>query len=240
MPESHLGEPVPGWRPLSRPARQVLEGATARAEPLDPPVHTAALFAASHGPAADPHLWDYLPYGPFADEREFSDWLNTIAVADDPLFFALVDSTTRAPFGMASLLRVEPVHGSVEIGHIWIGGAHQRTRQATEALYLLIRHALDGLGYRRLEWICDSLNQRSRRAAERLGFTFEGVFRQHRVVKGRNRDTAWFSIVDAEWPAIRAGLECWLSDDNFDGQGRERRGLAQVRECGGVDPSVGS
>jgi RimJ/RimL family protein N-acetyltransferase len=207
----------------------MLQGTTARAEPLDPSAHAAALFAASHAPPADPHLWDYLPYGPFADEREFVAWLQPLAEGDDPLFFALVDAQTQAPFGMASFLRGEPEHGSVEIGHIWIAGSHQRTRQATEVIHLLMRHALTDLGYRRLEWKCNALNRRSCRSAERLGFTFEGVFRHHQIVKGRNRDTAWFSIVDAQWPAIRAGFDRWLADDNFDSGGRQRHALAAVR-----------
>jgi RimJ/RimL family protein N-acetyltransferase len=237
VPES-LGDPVPGWRPRSLPARVVREGATARTEPLDPAAHAAALFAVSHAPPADPYLWDYLPYGPFADEPEFRDWLGTLATEDDPLFFALVDRRTQASFGMASFLRAEAEHGSIEIGHIWVAGTHQRTRQATEALYLLIRHALGDLGYRRLEWKCNALNGRSRVAAQRLGFRFEGVFRHHQVIKGRNRDTAWFSIVDSEWPAVQAGFQRWLADDNFDAEGQQRHTLTQAREHGGVPPTA--
>ena len=238
MPQDSLGEPIPGWRTRSLPTRVVLEGMTARAEPLDPAAHAAGLFAASHGSSADPHLWDYLPFGPFADEREFEAWLSEIAIWDDPLSFALIDVRTQDPFGMASLMRVEPEHGCIEVGRIWIAGSHQRTRQATEAIYLLARHAVTDLGYRRLEWKCNALNRRSRVAAERLGFTFEGVFRHHQVVKGRNRDTAWFSIVDSEWSEIDAGFQRWLADDNFDSEDRQRQTLTQAREHGRLPRSA--
>jgi RimJ/RimL family protein N-acetyltransferase len=130
---------------------------------------------------------------------------------------------------MASLMRIKPEHGVIEVGHIWFAPVLQRTRQATEAIYLLARHSFDDLGYRRFEWKCDALNQPSRRAAERFGFVFEGVFRQHMVIKDRNRDTAWFSIVDAEWPTVRAAFEAWLAPENFDPQGRQRRSLAELR-----------
>jgi hypothetical protein len=132
---------------------------------------------------------------------------------------------------MASYLRITPEHGVIEIGDIWFGPAYQRSRQATEAIFLLARHALDELGYRRLEWKCDALNERSRRAAERFGFSLEGVFRQHMVIKGRNRDTAWFAILDHEWPAIRAGFERWLASSNFDDEGRQRRSLRELRDA---------
>lgn len=234
MPDLPVGEPVPGWRPLPRPRRVVLEGTTVRAEPLDPAAHAAGLFGASHAPPDDPQQWDYLPYGPFAGEHAFAAWLGTVTGLEDPFFYALVQSPAGRPLGMASFVRIEPEHGSIEIGHIWIGGAHQRTRPATEAIYVLMRHALGDLGYRRLEWRCDALNRRSRRAAQRLGFTFEGVFRHHMVVKGRSRDTAWFSVIDTEWPAVRAGLERWLGDDNFDSRGVQRESLAAARERSGA------
>jgi RimJ/RimL family protein N-acetyltransferase len=197
-----------------------------RLEPVDPDRHAGDLFAASEGA---PALWDYLAYGPFESERVFTEWLKERAASDDPLFYAVVDRASGRARGMASLMRIKPDHGVIEIGHIWFAPVLQRTRQATEAIYLLARHSFDDLGYRRFEWKCDSLNQPSRRAAERFGFVFEGVFRQHMVIKDRNRDTAWFSILDGEWPVVRAALEAWLAPENFDGEGQQRRSLAEVR-----------
>jgi RimJ/RimL family protein N-acetyltransferase len=154
--------------------------------------------------------------------------LRTAAASDDPLFFTLVLLPGESPAGVASYLRITPDHGVIEIGHIWFGASLRRTTAATEAIYLLAAHAFDDLGYRRLEWKCDSLNQASRRAAERFGFRFEGVFRNHMVVKGRNRDTAWFAITDDEWPAVRAGFREWLGPDNLDGAKGQRKTLAQL------------
>jgi RimJ/RimL family protein N-acetyltransferase len=195
-------------------------------EPLDPRRHAIALFTSS---SAAPELWKHLAYGPFADQEVFTQWLGERAGTDDPLFYAIVDRAAGAALGMASYLRMEPQHGVIEIGHIWFAPALQRTRQATEAIFLLARYAFDDLGYRRLEWKCDSLNLPSRRAAERFGFVFEGIFRQHMVVKGRNRDTAWYSITDEEWPSRRAAFEAWLAHDNFDAEGMQRRSLADIR-----------
>jgi RimJ/RimL family protein N-acetyltransferase len=202
------------------PARRALTGDRVRLEPLDPGRHADDLYAAAAG---DPHLWDYLPYGPFADVEELRAHLARQAESDDPLFFTVVDDGRAA--GVASYLRIEPEHGCIEIGHIWFGASLQRTPAATEAIYLLARHAFDDLGNRRLEWKCDAANARSRRAAERFGFAFEGVFRQHMIVKGRNRDTAWFSILDGEWPAVRDAFETWLRPENFDADGRQRTPL---------------
>ena len=200
-----------------------------RLEPVDPERHARQLFAASHdGDGAD-LLFRYLPYGPFAGPEDFKAWLEGRAASTDPLFFAIVDPADGTARGMASYMRMAPDHGVIEIGHIWFAPSLQRTRMATEAIYLMARSAFDDLGYRRLEWKCDALNQRSRRAAERFGFTFEGVFRQHLVVKDRNRDTAWFSILDGEWPGIRAAFEAWLAPDNFDEAGRQRRSLADFQ-----------
>ncbi|HVA84702.1 MAG TPA: GNAT family protein [Candidatus Saccharimonadales bacterium] len=227
--ESPLGEPL-DWSPPPAPIASVaLEGATVRLEPVDPDRHAAALFAAAQGPGADPRLWNYMSYGPFADLAEFQAWLRAGPAASDPLFYAIVDRTTSGARGMASYLRISPPHGVIEIGHIWFGAGLQRTRQATEAIYLLGRHAFDEFGYRRLEWKCDALNARSRRAAERFGFTFEGIFRQHVVVKGRNRDTAWFAILDRDWPRIRVAFETWLAPANLDATGQQRRSLAEIR-----------
>jgi RimJ/RimL family protein N-acetyltransferase len=206
-----------------RPRRAVLEGARVRLEPLDPARHAETLFAAARG---DDALWDYLPYGPFDDVAALSAHLAAQAESEDPLFFAVV--VDGAACGVVSYLRVEPAHGCIEIGHIWFGAPLQRTPAATEAIYLLAREAFDGLSNRRFEWKCNASNARSRRAAERFGFTFEGVFRQHMIVKGRNRDTAWYSILDGEWPAVRAGFEAWLDASNFDAGGQQRRSLGEL------------
>lgn len=217
------------WRPASRPAHRPLHGTRVRLEPLDPERHAGDLLAAAQGPRAEPDLWRFLPYGPFAGVEELRSWLAERAASTDPLFLAVVDLATGRAGGVVSYLRIEVAHGCIEIGHIWFGASLQRTPQATEAIYLLARHAFDDLGYRRLEWKCNAINARSRRAAERLGFTFEGVFRQHMIVKAHNRDTAWFSLLDGEWPAVRAALEAWLTPGNFDAEGRQRRPLAILR-----------
>jgi RimJ/RimL family protein N-acetyltransferase len=208
--------------PARAPARRSLAGERVRLEPLDPERHADDLHAAAAG---DPRLWDYLPYGPFPDAGEMQGHLARQAGSSDPLFLTVVDSATGRAAGVVSYLRIEPAHACIEIGHIWFGAPLQRTAAATETIYLLARHAFDDLGNRRLEWKCDAANARSRRAAERFGFTFEGVFRQHMIVKGRNRDTAWFSILDSEWPGVRAGFEAWLAPENFDAEGRQRSSL---------------
>jgi len=219
------------WIPAGSPGRIPLAGATVRLEPIDPANHAAPLFAASHEVDGGVALFRHLPYGPFADLEDFKPWLEQCASSKDPLFVAIVDADTRAPKGMASFMRMAPEHGVIEIGHIWFAPSLQRTRQATEAIYLMARYAFDDLGYRRLEWKCDAQNEPSRRAAERFGFTFEGVFRQHLVVKGRNRDTAWFSILDGEWPVVRMAFEAWLAPANFDGAGQQRQSLAAFRQA---------
>jgi RimJ/RimL family protein N-acetyltransferase len=207
-----------------RPDRDtVLAGARVRIEPLDPARHVAELYAAQAG---DPRLWEYLPYGPFASEAELAVHLETQAAWEDPLAFAVVTDTAC---GVVTFMRMEPRHGCIEIGHIWLGAPLQRTAAATEAIFLLARHAFDDLGYRRLEWKCDAANARSRRAAERFGFTFEGVFRKHQIVKGRNRDTAWYAIVDDDWPSVRAAFEAWLAPENFDAAGGQRATLESLR-----------
>ena len=222
------GESVdPSWtaRP---PARIVHDGRYARLEPLDASTHTAELYAASHGDDARHRIWDYLAYGPFATADEFRAHLRSQADSTDPLFFAIRDTRTGLASGVASYLNVVPAHGTIEIGHIWLGPTLQNTAAATEALYLLIRHALDDLGYRRMEWKCNALNEPSRNAARRLGFTFEGIFYNHFVSKGCNRDTAWYSILDDEWPPLRANFETWLAPDNFDEAGRQRASLGDL------------
>jgi RimJ/RimL family protein N-acetyltransferase len=221
------------WRPARRPAGSELRGTHVLLRPLDADRDVEALYAQSHPPVADPGLWTYLPNGPYRDPAELRDALRIAQASDDPLFLTLVRLPSEQPAGVASYLRVTPEHGVIEIGHIWFGASLRRTTAATEAIYLLAAHAFDDLGYRRLEWKCDSLNHASRRAAERFGFRFEGVFRHHMVVKGRNRDTAWFAIADDEWPAVRAGFRAWLSPDNLDGAGGQRRTLGELIAPGG-------
>ncbi len=235
IPSTEAPGAVLAWTPARRPERAVLAGTTVRLEPLDPGVHAADLFAAGHD-ERDPHLWDYMSVGPFADEDAFAAWLHKAATSSDPLYFAVVEQETSRPSGMVSYLRITPLHGVVEIGSIWFGPALQRTRQATETIYLLARHVFEQLGYRRLEWKCDALNARSRRAAERFGFSYEGLFRQHMVVKGRNRDTAWFAMLDRDWPVIGAAFVAWLVPENFDAAVRQRRSLAALRAHAGLDP----
>jgi RimJ/RimL family protein N-acetyltransferase len=215
------------WRGARPPRREPLDGETVRLEPLDPGRHGEELFAASQG--AD-ETWRYLPYGPFADRQDFDAWLERHASTQDPLALAIIDRSAGAARGIATFMSFVPEHGVIEIGHIWLSPPLQRTRQATEAIFVMSRHAFEDLGNRRLEWKCDAENAPSRRAAERFGFVFEGVFRQHRVIKGRNRDTAWYSIIDSEWPSRRAAFEAWLAPANFDAAGRQRRSLTEVRD----------
>lgn len=197
-----------------------------RLEPLDPSRHGDQLFAMTAGADA---TWDYLAYGPFHERDEFMRWLAQRAPLDDPLTFAIIDRDAGAARGLTSLMRIDAANGVIEVGHIWLSPALQRTRQATDALYVQARYVFEELGYRRFEWKCDALNEPSRRAAERFGFVFEGIFRQHMVIKDRNRDTAWFSILDSEWPSRRAEFEAWLSPDNFDVAGNQIRSLASLR-----------
>ncbi|HET9782492.1 MAG TPA: GNAT family protein [Candidatus Dormibacteraeota bacterium] len=214
------------WKPAQAPRRVAIEGKTVRLEPLEASRHADDLFKNTAG--AD-STWGYLAYGPFPSRDEFTKWLETRAPLDDPLTFTIIDRAAGEARGLESLMRIDAPNGVIEIGHIWLSPRLQRTRQATEAIYLLSRYVFDDLGYRRYEWKCDSLNQPSRRAAERYGFVFEGIFRQHMVVKDRNRDTAWYSILDGEWPSCRAAFEAWLADDNFDAAGQQKRSLAELR-----------
>ena len=219
---------VPDPSPAPRPQRRVHEGRYARVEPLEPAIHAADLFKASHGDEPRMRIWDYLPYGPFGSAAACRDHLTAQAAGDDPLFFAIRPDSNNRVEGVASLMSIEPEHRSIEIGHIWHGPELQRTPAATEGLFLLIAHALDDLGYRRMEWKCNAANAASRAAACRLGFIHEGVFYQHRIVKGQNRDTAWFSILDHEWPALRLNFETWLDPANFDADGRQRQSLGDL------------
>ncbi len=214
------------WKPARPLSRVALEGELVRLEPVDVARHAGQLFAAQ---SSAPELWAYLPYGPFESETAFRVWLTERAATSDPLFYAIIERSSGRALGMASFLRVEQGHGVIEVGHIWYSPALQRTRLATEAMYVMARHVFDDLGYRRYEWKCNALNEPSRRAAVRLGFTFEGVFRQHMVIKGENRDTAWYSMLDGEWPAAKAAFEAWLRPENFDAEGRQLRSLAELR-----------
>ena len=220
------------WSGASEPAAVRLSGRHAQLLPLDAARDAPELWSAY----ADDHRgegWNWLPYGPFDSRREFDSWLLGLQSRADPLFMTIRvenDGRHRAT-GMAAFMRFDPGQGVIEIGHIHLAPSLQRTAAATEALYLMMRTVFEDWGYRRLEWKCDSQNAPSRRAAERLGFCFEGLFRQHMVVKGRNRDTAWYSIIDGEWPAVKAAVEAWLAPDNFDEQGRQRRSLSQLRHA---------
>ncbi len=223
-----IGAPLPDWKGALRPLRQVLQGRTVRVEPLDPRAHAADIFAADHD-EKNGHSWAYLPYGPFDDFDEYQSWVSAAAAKDDPLFFAIVDLRNGKAVGLAALMRIDPANGSIEVGNIHFSPRLQGTTQATEAMYLLMRHAFEDLGYRRYEWKCDDLNAPSRRAAERFGFTYEGTFRQAVVYRGRNRDTAWFSIIDREWPRLKAGFEAWLDPGNFEADGRQIKRLEALR-----------
>jgi RimJ/RimL family protein N-acetyltransferase len=201
----------------------MLAGRHCRLEPLDAARHAAGLHEAN-GRDAEGRMWTYLAYGPFESIEAYRRQLEAWEVATDPLFFAFVDTRHACPAGLGSYLRIDPAAGSIEIGHLQFSPRLQRSAAATEALYLMLRQAFE-LGYRRCEWKCDALNAASRRAAERLGFSFEGVFRQALVYKGRNRDTAWYSIIDAEWPRLATEFERWLAPENFDAEGRQRTRL---------------
>jgi RimJ/RimL family protein N-acetyltransferase len=197
-------------------------------EPVHPDQHAQELWAAAHGHDA---IWDYLGYGPFATVEGMHAYLRGYAGLADPIFFAIRDGRDGKVAGIASLMSIRPAEGVIEIGHIWFAPSLQHTREATEALYLLMRHAMDDLGYRRLEWKCNALNAGSRAAAARLGFAFEGIFYQATIVKGCNRDTAWFSILDGEWQVIRAHFEDWLALANFDDAGRQVRSLGEMNRA---------
>lgn len=219
-----IGFPVPSWSPRPRPERVVLEGRFCRLEPLDAERHTADLYEANQ--ADDGRGWTYLGYGPFASQADYREWVAKAAASEDPLFYAIIEARSGRAVGVATLMRIDPANGVIEVGNIKYAPALQRTPAATEAMFLLMRYVFDELGYRRYEWKCDSLNGPSRAAALRLGFTFEGIFRQAVVYKGRNRDTAWFSIIDGEWPALKRAYEDWLAPANLEADGRQRGRLA--------------
>ncbi len=223
-----VGAPVPQWAGARPPARRVLEGRFCRLEPLDAARHGQVLWAA-HSAAPDGRDWTYLSYERPASESAFLSLLGSMAVSNDPLHFAVVDAVSGRATGTLSLMRIDPTNGVIEVGHVNFSPALQRTTASTEAQYLLMRHVFDELGYRRYEWKCDSLNARSCASALRLGFTFEGIFRQAVVYKGRSRDTAWFSVIDTEWPALRQGFERWLEPANVSAGGARMLRLADCR-----------
>ena len=222
-----IGHPVPGWTARPRPPRTPIEGRFCRIEILDPRTHAADLHAANQLDA-DGRNWTYLGYGPFEREADYRAWADSVAAADDPLFHAIIDRDTGKAVGVASLMRIDAASGVIETGHLNYSPLLQRRPAATEAMFLLMRRVFNELGYRRYEWKCDALNAPSRAAAERLGFTYEGLFRQATIYKGRNRDTAWFSILDGEWPALKRAYEAWLSPANFDASGTQRQSLSQL------------
>jgi RimJ/RimL family protein N-acetyltransferase len=230
MEKNDLGQPigfaVSGWRSPARPLREPIAGRLCRLEPVDPARHAADLFRAN-ALDEDARGWTYLPYGPFRHLEAYLDWMRATCLSDDPLFFAIVDAATGQAAGLASYLRIDPGNGSIEVGHLRFSSLLQRRPAATEAMYLMMQHAF-GLGYRRYEWKCDALNAPSRAAALRLGLSFEGVFRQATVYKGRNRDTAWFAVTDRDWPALEQAFQRWLDPGNFDAQGRQLQRLSQL------------
>jgi RimJ/RimL family protein N-acetyltransferase len=218
-----IGGPVDGWTPRPRPTATVLEGTYARLERLDPDRHGRALYDANALETTGAN-WTYLPIGPF---EPYDAWLRAVAPSTDPYFFTVIDRATGVPVGVAAYLRIEPSVGVIEVGHINFSPLAQRRAVATDAMFLMMQYAF-ALGYRRYEWKCDDLNEPSKRAAERLGFTGEGVFRQAVIYKGRNRDTAWYSIIDGEFPAIERAFRMWLAAGNHDAGGRQRRRLPDL------------
>jgi len=222
-----IGPEVPA-HPARRPSRRVLTGRFVRLEPLDPERHAASLWQETHGPE-QAQRWQYLFEAPFPDERAFREHLARKAASEDPFFFAIVEQKSGQAVGYETLMRIEPAHRCIEVGNIVYGRSLQRTPGATEAQFLLMRYVFEELGYRRYEWKCNALNAPSRRAALRFGFAFEGIFRQHMIVRGRNRDTAWYSILDGDWPSANEAFRRWLAPENFDSSGHQRSSLTAVR-----------
>src|SRR3954471_22597321 len=228
--KNELGQPIGfavlDWKPPQPPARAPMEGRFCRLEPLDARAHAETLHAANIL-NADGSMWTYMAYGPFGSLAEYKNWVEASARGNDPMFFAIVDRTTGKPAGVASFLRIDPANGCIEVGHLAYSPLLQRKPAATEAMFLMMGQAFK-LGYRRYEWKCNALNAPSRAAAQRLGFSYEGIFRQATVVKGRNRDTAWYAAIDREWPALDAAFRRWLDPGNFDAAGRQRISLTTM------------
>lgn len=225
-----MGEPVANWTPRPRPTVPVLHGRWCRLERLEAERHADSLYEASVAPGAE-ERFRYLFEPPPADRAAFDAWMSRAAPGEDPLFYAVVDPASRRAEGRQSLMRITPEHGVIEVGNILWGPRLARTRAATEALYLFASHVFDTLGYRRFEWKCNAENEPSRRAALRFGFAFEGIFRSHMVVKGHNRDTAWYAMTDRDWPRVGAAARAWLDPENFEADGRQRRSLGDLMEA---------
>ena len=227
---NHLGQPVgfavPDWKRPQPPSRAPIEGRYCRLAPLEPQLHAESLYKAN-ALNADGSMWTYMAYGPFDNPESYRQWAEGAARGDDPTFFAIVDRATGNAVGVASYLRIDPANGCIEVGHLAYSPLLQRTPAATEAMYLMMENVFR-LGYRRYEWKCNSLNLPSRAAAQRLGMSYEGVFRQATVVKGRNRDTAWYSVIDTEWAALKAAFLQWLAPANFDEHGKQRVALSAL------------
>ncbi len=223
--------PVPDPDPRERPLHEEIEGRYVTLEPVNAGRHTVQLFEAGSGDPQRTRIWDYLAYGPFTSEAQMRQHLESQEASNDPLFFAIRPKASGKAEGVASLMRIDEKNGVIEIGHIWLGPGLQQTAAATEALFLLIDEALTQLAYRRMEWKCNAANAASRAAAVRLGFLYEGTFYQHFITKGHNRDTAWFSILDHEWPALRANFQTWLVPENFDEHGRQRQSLGELNRA---------
>ena len=220
-----VGVAIPDWKIPPQPGREPMEGQFCRLESLDPH-HAESLFAAN-ALDVEGKNWTYLPYGPFENLSDYSSWIEQYCRESDPLFFAIIDLKEGKAVGVASYLRINPSNGSIEVGHINYSPLLQRSPAGTEAMYLMMARAFD-LGYRRYEWKCNALNAPSRVTAQRLGLSFEGVFRQSMIVKGRNRDTAWYAAIDKEWPAIKEAFLQWLDPSNFDMDGKQRLSLSDL------------
>ncbi|WP_313772918.1 GNAT family protein [Enterobacter huaxiensis] len=225
-----VGEALIDWQPRQPPSRVTLKGRYCYLEPLRVE-HADALFRAYHL-AEDTRGWTWLLREPDATAADFSQWVASVSDLPDPMHFTVFDNQTHSPVGTLALMRIDPKNGVVEVGHVHFSPLLSRTPMSTEAQYLLMQYVFDTLGYRRYEWKCNSLNEPSRRAALRLGFQYEGRFRQALVIKGHNRDTDWFSIIDAEWPALAKAFENWLATDNFTADGTQRRSLESWRKTG--------
>jgi RimJ/RimL family protein N-acetyltransferase len=222
-----IGDALRDWGGAALPPRTPIDGEYCVVEPLDADRHCDDLFTA-YSEDRDGRLWTYMPAGPFPSGSDFHAWMGPACRSSDPLFHALVDKASGKAVGMAAYMRIQPEVGVIEVGNIAFSPLMQKTPIATEAMFLMMRRVFDEMGYRRYEWKCDSLNDASRRAADRLGFAFEGIFRQAVVYKGRNRDTAWYSIIDSEWPALKAAFVGWLDAGNFDADGRQKKSLRDV------------
>lgn len=233
-----VGPAVPDWTPPPRPPREALAGRFCRLEPLDIAAHGADLHE-HFSEDKDGRDWSYLPYGPFDSLSDFEAWMAGSCFDADPFFYAIIDTTTGRAAGMVSYMRINPEHGSIEVGHVHYAPAIQRGRVTSEAMYLMMQWAFEA-GYRRYEWKCHSFNRPSRVAAQRLGFSFEGVFRDHLIHRGRSRDTAWYACVVSEWPELRAAYECWLDSENFRADGSQKQHLSALTKpiLVAIDPEI--